>query len=119
MSEKDRDYNPTRSEWIRDLVNGAYENSQKQEAKKDIETTKQLVAISNIDFDNFKTQIEKRQGKNPMPSIAVTDVNVPHTAFGDISLVFGRETVDPQVDPRNVIFASDAWTPTFPGTVQA
>lgn len=49
-----------------------------------------------------------------MPSIAVTDVNVPHTAFGDLTLIFGRETVDPQADPRNKIYASDAWTTTFP-----
>lgn len=49
-----------------------------------------------------------------MPSIAVTDINVPHTAFGDLTLVFGRETVDPQADPRNKIYASDAWTTTFP-----
>jgi hypothetical protein len=49
-----------------------------------------------------------------MPSIAVTDINVPHTAFGDLTLVFGRETVDPKADPRNKIYASDAWTVTFP-----
>ena len=49
-----------------------------------------------------------------MPSIAVTDVNVPHTAFGDLTLVFGKNTVDPQADPRNTIYASDAWTTTFP-----
>lgn len=54
-----------------------------------------------------------------MPSIAVTDVNVPHTAFGDLTLVFGRETVDPKVDPRNIIFASDAWTQTFPSIEKA
>jgi hypothetical protein len=49
-----------------------------------------------------------------MPSIAVMDVNVPHEVFGDISLVFGRDTVDPKVDERNKIYGSDAWTPTFP-----
>lgn len=48
-----------------------------------------------------------------MPSIAVTDINVPHTAFGEISLIFGRDTVDPQADPRNTLFASDSWTPQF------
>lgn len=54
-----------------------------------------------------------------MPSIAVTDVNVPHTAFGDLTLVFGRETVDPQADTRNKLFASDAWTTTFPDIEKA
>lgn len=69
-----------------------------------------------MSVDNFKTQIENWNGKNPMPSIAVTDVNVPHTAFGDLTLVFGRETVDPQADSRNRLFASDARTQTFPDT---
>lgn len=72
-----------------------------------------------MDVDKFKTQIEKWNGKNPMPSIAVTDVNVPHTAFGELTLVFGRDTVDPQVDERNKLYASDAWTPTFPDTETA
>ena len=49
-----------------------------------------------------------------MPSIAVMDVNVPHEVFGDLTLVFGRDTVDPKVDPANKIYGSDAWTPTFP-----
>ena len=49
-----------------------------------------------------------------MPSIAVMDPNVPHEVFGDISLVFGRDTIDPKVGPANKLYGSDAWTPTFP-----
>ena len=49
-----------------------------------------------------------------MPSIAVMDVNVPHEIFGELTLVFGRDTIDPKIDPANKIYGSDAWTPTFP-----
>lgn len=31
-----------------------------------------------------------------------------------ISIVFGRESIDPQVDPRNKIYGGDAYTPTAP-----
>lgn len=49
-----------------------------------------------------------------MPSIAVMDPNVPHEVFGDISLVFGKDTIDPKVNSANKLYGSDAWTPTFP-----
>lgn len=32
-------------------------------------------------------------------------------------MVFGRETVDPEADPRNTLYGSDAATPTFPGDI--
>ena len=74
-----------------------------------------LVAVSNMDVDKFIKQMEEPfGGKSPMPSIAVMDVNVPHEVFGDLTLVFGRDTIDPKVDPANKIYGSDAWTPTFP-----
>ena len=68
-----------------------------------------------MDVDKFIKQMEEPfGGKSPMPSIAVMDVNVPHEVFGDLTLVFGRDTIDPKVDPANKIYGSDAWTPTFP-----
>ena len=77
-------------------------------------TVTNLVAISNMDVENFEKQMKNFKGKSPMPSIAVMDVNVPHEAFWDLTLVFGRDTIDPKVDERNKIYGSDAWTPTFP-----
>ena len=73
-----------------------------------------LVALHNIDIVDFDSVMKDFKWKNPMPSIAVMDVNVPHEVFGDLTLVFGRDTVDPKVDPANKIYGSDAWTPTFP-----
>lgn len=75
-----------------------------------------LVALSNMDVENFEKQMKNFEGKSPMPSIAVMDVNVPHETFGDLTLVFGRQTVDPKVNEANKIYGSDAWTPMFPQT---
>jgi hypothetical protein len=47
-----------------------------------------LVALHNMELENFKKQIKKFDGKSPMPSIAVMDPNVPHEVFGDLTLVF-------------------------------
>ena len=47
-----------------------------------------------------------------MPSIAVT--NMPHDKYGDISLLFGSDTVDPEFFRANKIYGGDAYTPTFP-----
>lgn len=49
-----------------------------------------------------------------MPSIAVTRVDMGHTEYGDITVVFGKETIDPQRDSRNKVYARDGWTPTAP-----
>lgn len=53
-----------------------------------------------------------KAGGFPMPSIAVS--NKPNR-FGDQygndwTVVFGRSTVDPQADFRNMMFSADAWT---------
>ena len=48
-----------------------------------------------------------------MPSIAITKADVGHTEFGEISLVFDKESINP-TDRRNKVYGEDAWTPTFP-----
>ena len=77
------------------------------------EEDKSLVAVHNTSEENLKKALEL--GGFPMPSIAVTKADVGHTEFGEISLVFGRESIDP-TDRRNKVYGEDAWTPTFPQT---
>lgn len=48
-----------------------------------------------------------------MPSIAVTKADMGHEKFGDISLIFDKETINP-ADRRNKVYSGDAWTPSFP-----
>lgn len=49
-----------------------------------------------------------------MPSIAVTRIDVPHTNFGDITLVMDKRSIDPKANRKNTVYSADAWTPTFP-----
>ena len=49
-----------------------------------------------------------------MPSIAITTTELSHESYGDITVVFGKETIDPESDYRNVVYDRDAWTPTTP-----
>lgn len=70
-----------------------------------------LIAVHNISEKNLKDAFEL--GGFPMPSIAITKADVGHTSFGDISLVFGKDTINP-TNRRNKVYGEDAWTPTFP-----
>ena len=75
------------------------------------EAENQLVAVHNLSEDKLKKAFEL--GGFPMPSIAVTKADVGHTKFGDISLIFNKESINP-TDKRNKVYGEDAWTPTFP-----
>lgn len=79
---------------------------------KPVEETKTLVALHNLSEDKLEKAIAL--GGLPMPSIAVTRYDIPHTNFGPITLIFGKETIDPRADRRNDVYSADAWTPTFP-----
>lgn len=77
-----------------------------------VEQTKNLVAVHNLTEDKLLSTL--KLGGFPMPSIAVTKSDIPHTNFGEISLVFGRDTIDPKANRKNAVYSADAWTPTFP-----
>ncbi|MGM9585158.1 MAG: hypothetical protein ACI3V1_06395 [Faecousia sp.] len=77
-----------------------------------VEETKDLIALHNLTEEKLKKALDL--GGFPMPSIAVTKSDIPHTNFGDITLVFGRETIDPKASRKNTVYSADAWTPTFP-----
>lgn len=53
-------------------------------------------------------------GGLPMPSIAIIKAADGHSEYGDVSLVFGKDTIDPKKSARNKVYGGDAWTPTFP-----
>ncbi|MDE6574146.1 MAG: hypothetical protein K2L84_02320, partial [Muribaculaceae bacterium] len=74
---------------------------------------KNLVAVHNISEKNLMKALDL--GGFPMPSVAITKAGTGHTGFGEISLVFGKESVNPS-DRRNKVYSGDAWTPTFPET---
>lgn len=70
-----------------------------------------LFAIHNLTADSFMKSYEL--GGFAMPSIAIARSDVGHSNFGDISLVFASDTINPE-NPDNKVYSADAWTPTFP-----
>lgn len=77
-----------------------------------VEETNDLVALHNLSEEKLLKVLDL--GGFPMPSIAVTKPSLAHDNFGDITVVFGKETIDPRRDSRNRVFSRDAWTPTTP-----
>jgi len=80
--------------------------------KAPVEETKNLIALHNLSEDKLLKALNL--GGFPMPSIAVTKTDIPHTNFGDITLVMNKSTIDPKASKKNTVYSADAWTPTFP-----
>ena len=80
-------------------------------AQVDIEETKNLVALHNLSEEKLLKVLQL--GGFPMPSIAVTKAELSHTDYGNITVIFGKETISP-TDRRNKVYKRDAWTPTMP-----
>ena len=91
---------------------GHYTDRVRFSLKTPIEETRDLIALHNLSEDKLMKSLDL--GGFPMPSIAVTAADIPHTNFGDITLVMNKSTVDPKADKKNVVYSADAWTPTFP-----
>lgn len=80
--------------------------------KSNVEETKDLVALHNLTEVKLLKSIAL--GGFPMPSIAVTRQDIPHTDFGDITLVMDKGAIDPKASRKNTVYSADAWTPTVP-----
>ena len=97
------------------LIDNFYdEGDTKFSLKVPVEQAGDLVAVHNLNEDKLEKTL--KLGGFPMPSIAVTRADVGHSNFGDISLLFGKDSIDPEADRRNKVFSADAWTPTVPTT---
>ena len=77
-----------------------------------VEQTNDLVALHNLTADKLAKSLEL--GGLPMPSLAITKSDIAHSNFGEITLIFGRETIDPKANKKNKVYSADAWTPVFP-----
>lgn len=75
------------------------------------ETTEKLFAIHNTSALNLAKTLDL--GGFPCPSIAITKESIGHTSYGDISVIFPMETVDP-INLDNRVYSRDAWTPITP-----
>ena len=79
---------------------------------KPVEETKDLVAVHNLRGAELIKSLEL--GGLPMPSIAIIKAQTSHEKYGDVSLIFPKETIDPQFFRANKVYGGDAWTPTYP-----
>ena len=77
-----------------------------------VEENNSLVALHNLSEEKLLKVLEL--GGFPMPSIAVMKPTQAHDDFGNITVIFGRDTIDPRRDSRNKVFSRDAFTPTVP-----
>jgi len=74
--------------------------------------SKNLLAIQNISEDKLKKSLEL--GGFASPSIAITNPDiVNHSEFGNISLVYSKDTINPE-NKQNEVYDRDVWSPTFP-----
>lgn len=75
-----------------------------------VEQTQDLMAIHNLDGKKMDSMLQL--GAIPSPSVAIVKASQGHTQYGDYTLVFPRQSIDPQADRRNKVYGADAWTPT-------
>ena len=82
-----------------------------RKTQKPQEESASLIAVHNTTEEQLKKSLEL--GGFPMPSIAITHAGMGHSAFGEISLLFDRNSIDP-ANRQNKVYSGDAWTPTVP-----
>ena len=77
-----------------------------------VERKGDLIAVHNLSGDQLLKSVEL--GGFPMPSIAVMKQTQGHERYGDVSVIFGKDTIDPKKSTANKVYGGDAWTPTYP-----
>lgn len=98
---------------IKDLEKALAQPRVKFSMREPVEATKDgLVALHNLGEEQLMKVF--RLGGFAMPSIAIIRAAMGHTAYGDISVLFGKETIDPKGSRYNKVYGGDAWTPTYP-----
>lgn len=88
------------------------EVKEKFSMREPVEETRDLIALHNMTLDNLRGAL--KLGGLPMPSIAIVKASAGHSKYGPISVVFEKNTIDPQTDQRNKVYGGDAYTPTAP-----
>ena len=94
--------------------NSDMQEKRKFSLKEPAEETKDLIAVHNITTENMHKALDL--GGFPMPSIAVMKVQQAdaNADYGEISVVFRKDTIDPESSSLNKVYGGDAWTPRFP-----
>lgn len=80
--------------------------------KSTVEETKDLIAVHNLSEENLQKLL--KLGGLPAPSIAIARAEFGYSAYGPISLVFDKNSIDPEANDKNRVYGADAWTPVVP-----
>lgn len=92
-------------------------NNVKHSVDDVIDENRDLVAVHNLSAKKLAKMISDFDGQGiPAPSIAIDKADNVHSDFGEISLIFDRNTIDPKADRRNSVYSRDAWTSMYPNT---
>jgi hypothetical protein len=85
--------------------------SDKLTGKAPVEQTKDLIAVHNMSESALAADF--KLGGMPSPSLAIIKAGMEHSDYGDISLLFNKDTIDPE-NKKNKVYGGDGYTPTFP-----
>lgn len=80
--------------------------------KSPVEETRDLIAVHNLSEENLQKLL--KLGGLPAPSIAIARAEFGYSAYGPISLVFDKNSIDPEANAKNRVYGADAWTPVVP-----
>ena len=69
---------------------------------------KDLVAYHNVSTGKLREAI--KLGGLPMPSLAITKMDIPFGDFGEITLIGDKGMIDPRKSRANEVFSRDAYT---------
>lgn len=78
--------------------------------------SKNLIAQHNTSEEKLMEALDL--GALPVPSIAITKSDTPISNYGDITLLFNKDTINP-TDRRNVAYNSDIYSTRRPQTVNS
>jgi hypothetical protein len=79
--------------------------------KEPVEETKDLIAVHNLSENKLEKVLEL--GGFAVPSIAITKAEYGHKGYGDISVLFSKDTINPD-DVRNLVYTQDVYSKTVP-----
>lgn len=96
----------------KNVPQNAEEVKEKFALRDTVEETGELVAVHNLSPAKLLKTL--KLGGLPMPSIAIARAKEGFNEFGEISLVFHKDTIDPEMYRRNKVYSGDAWTPVYP-----
>lgn len=87
-------------------------DNEKFSLKEPVEERGNLIAVHNIKESELMKTF--KLGGFPMPSIAIVDGKSSFSEYGPISVLFSKDTIDPERSADNEVYSGDAWTPVYP-----